>query len=67
MSAITVEMEKKKRAANSPLVGSEKEFKGSNIGTSPLLRDYREACTSNMTAVSIPPVPPVGPLSFGCD
>ena len=42
MSAISVEIEKKKRAANSPLVGNDKELKESNIDNSPTLKTVPE-------------------------
>ena len=39
--------EKKKRPANSPLAGSGKEFKESDVNSSPLLKGYVQACSLN--------------------
>ena len=50
MSAI--EVDKKKRAANSPLAGNGKELKESDINSSPILKGFKEACSSSISVPS---------------
>lgn len=50
MSAVEVEIEKKKRPANSPLMGDGKERKESDINSSPLLKGYLDAVALTQSA-----------------
>ncbi len=65
MSVMSVEIEKKKRAANSPLAANGKELKGSDVYSSPVSSAATNTSYAKVTALGSPKRPMRNPALAG--